>query len=194
MKIDAKFEKVSFEQFKKDWKAKVCLPQSSQPGPHDTNILPDISILSDDKLRKIYDNIPLPTRATSGSAGYDFYIPYGCRFASESNTDSMILFPTGIKCKMPKDYFLMMVPRSSLGFKYGMRLINTCGVIDSDYYNNEDNEGHIMIKMVRDLSSMDVCHLKAGDKIAQAILIPYGTTSDDTTDANRSGGFGSTGK
>lgn len=183
LRVNAKFEKVSFEQFKKDWE-KACLPQERSREP--------LEVLPEEKIREIYDRLELPTRSTAGSAGYDFHIPYDCILESESNLCSMIQFPTGIRCKMPGSYFLMIVPRSSLGFKYGVSLINTCGIIDSDYYN-ADNEGHIMVKIVRDESSHETLVLHAGDKVAQGIFLPYGITLDDSTDAYRTGGFGSTG-
>lgn len=135
--------------------------------------------------RDCYDNIILPKRATKGSAGYDFYAPYD--FVLEPNCE--IIIDTGIRAKINEDWVLVILPRSGSGFKYGVRLANTAGVIDSDYFN-ADNEGHIKIKLVGGTKTFSV---KAGDAFAQGIFLPYGITEDDDCDGERHGGFGSTG-
>lgn len=89
---------------------------------------------------------------------------------------------------MNEDWVLMLFPRSSLGFKYQMRIVNTVPVIDSDYYNS-DNEGHIMLKITTEKE----LHVEAGDKIIQGVFLPYGITEDDEVAAIRNGGIGSTG-
>lgn len=160
----AKFEKVSFEQYKRD-----CAKQGW--------------IQDDEVLRKEWESIKLPTRATSGSAGYDFYSPW-----SFPVTRGAMHVPTGIRCKIEPGWFLMCCPKSGLGFKHRMRLANTIGVIDSDYYNS-DNEGHIQAKF----SSYTPFEVEQGQKFMQGIFIPYGVTEDDDTDGIRNGGFGSTG-
>lgn len=160
----AKFEKVSFEQYKRD-----CAKQGQ--------------IQEDEVLRKEWEAIKLPTRATSGSAGYDFYSPW-----SFSVTRGAVHIPTGIRCKIEPGWFLMCCPKSGLGFKYRMRLANTVGVIDSDYYNS-DNEGHIQAKF----SSYTPFEVVRGQKFMQGIFVPYGVTEDDDANDIRSGGFGSTG-
>lgn len=159
------FEKVSFEQYKKDF---------------------DFAGLTDEELKDIYDNIKLPQRATSCSAGYDFYLPLGVYM--EMN-ESMII-PTGVRAKIDSDWFLAIVPRSGLGFKYQVRLANTMGVIDSDYYN-ASNEGHIMINLVN--GNIKTLDLNEGDRFVQGILLPYGITETDNATQDRQGGFGSTG-
>lgn len=138
-----------------------------------------------------YDRVILPTRGTKHSAGYDFY----------STTEVWIkpgeecLIPTGIKFECDPDKFLMIVPRSGLGFKYGTMLANSVGVIDADYYNNPHNEGHIWVKLTipNNKWSKEV-HIHAGDRICQGIIVPYFTTEDDTANTTREGGFGSTDK
>ena len=135
----------------------------------------------------MYEDIELPKRGTSGSAGYDFRSPMDVNIIPG---DSFI-FVTGIRCRMLPQYFLMIVPRSSLGFKYKLTLDNTVGIIDSDYYNS-DNEGHIMIKVTN--NSNRTLHINAGDKIAQGIFLPYIKTDDDDVTENRNGGIGSTGR
>lgn len=155
-----KFEKVSFEEFKKSFPTE------------------------DDKvLSEAYESIKLPERSTAGSAGYDF-------FCHSSLVAKNGVYPSGIKVCMPKDTVLLMIPRSSLGFKNGFQLLNTVGVIDSDYYGNQSNEGHIKIGFKADHS----ISLKTGDKICQGIFVKFALTDDDTADAVRSGGIGSTGK
>ncbi len=133
-----------------------------------------------------YDEIILPRRATSGSAGYDFFAPYD--FCLEAGGETVI--ETGIRAKIDEGWFLMILPRSGSGFKYGVRLANTAGVIDSDYFN-ADNEGHIKIKLIGGSSDYNV---KKGSAFAQAIFIPYGITCDDDCGGQRRGGFGSTDK
>ena len=90
-----------------------------------------------------YNDIKLPVRKTKNSAGYDFYIP----FDAIINPNETILIPTGIKVIMNENEFLGIYVRSGLGTKYNLRMCNQVGIIDADYYNNIENEGHIFIKM-----------------------------------------------
>ena len=85
----------------------------------------------------------------------------------------------------------MCVPRSGSGFKYGIRLMNTCGIIDSDYYYS-DNEGHIMLKLHNTSPNEKRWEVRRGDGFAQGIFLQYGLTVDDVTSEIRNGGFGST--
>jgi dUTP pyrophosphatase len=128
--------------------------------------------------------VKLPTRATVGSAGYDFYTPVDV----DVKAGEYVIIQTGVRCKIDPDWFLALVPKSGLGFKYGMRLSNTLGIVDSDYYS-ADNEGHIMVKFTADKDF----HLNAGDKFCQGIFMKYGITVDDEATGVRIGGFGSTG-
>ena len=105
-----------------------------------------------------YDEIKLPHRATTGSAGYDFYSPIS--FVLEPR--ETIKFPTGIRCQIDDGYVLTIYPRSGLGFKYRLRLDNTVGIIDSDYYNS-DNEGHIFVKITNDSNEGKSVEIKTGD-------------------------------
>lgn len=134
-----------------------------------------------------YDNIKLPKRATSGSAGYDFY----STVAFKLQPGETFKIPTGIRCKMDAGWVLLIAPRSGLGFKYRLQLDNTIGVIDSDYCYS-DNEGHIWIKMTN--CGDKIITIEEGQGIAQGIFVPYGITSDDNVLAIRNGGFGSTDK
>lgn len=134
--------------------------------------------------REGYENIILPRRATAGSAGYDFIAPYDFTL----DVGEEIIIDTGIRAKIADGWVLVILPRSGSGFKYGVRLANTAGVIDSDYFN-ADNEGHIKIKLVGATKPFNV---KAGDAFAQGIFLPYGITEDDECVEERHGGFGST--
>lgn len=131
--------------------------------------------------------VKLPKRATSGSAGYDFYAPVGF----ELKPGETILLPTGVRAKMDDGWVLMMFPRSGLGFKFRLQLNNTVGVIDSDYFNAK-NEGHIMLKLTNDSNEGKTVSVNAGDAVAQGVFLPYGVTVDDDAAGVREGGFGST--
>ena len=135
-----------------------------------------------------YEDISLPVRSTKHSAGYDFKSP----IEFELNPGEIIKVPTGIKAQMEDDEYLMLLVRSSMGFKYNVRLCNQVGIVDSDYYNNPDNEGHIYFQMIN-LSPFDI-QLHKGDVIGQGIIKPYLITEDDNASGDRLGGFGSTSK
>lgn len=169
----ANFEKVSFEQF--------TTAVETFMDNIDTGTVP-----LNDFLEAAYEQITLPERATSGSAGYDFRTPIPVTL----NVNQAIVIPTGIRCRMQNNYVLQLYPRSGLGFKFGMELVNTVGIIDADYYK-ADNEGHIMIKIRPTLRTLQ---LKAGERFAQGIFMPYGITTDDEADGVRTGGIGSSGK
>lgn len=154
-----KFEKISFEQFKKDIKDDI----------------------------ELYNSYNIPKRSTKNSAGYDFESLYD--FTLKPN--EIIKMPTGIKVAMNPDEVLFMIVRSSMGFKYNVRLVNQIGVIDSDYYNNLDNEGHMFIKL-HNQGNLDYV-VKKGDKICQGIFTKYLTVDDEEQIENeRLSGFGST--
>lgn len=101
--------------------------------------------------------------------------------------------PTGIRARMDEDYVLMIYPRSGLGFKFRLQLNNTVGVIDSDYYN-ADNEGHIQCRLTNDTNEEKTVEIEAGQGMVQGIFMMYGITEDDEADGVRTGGFGSTTK
>lgn len=170
-----KFEKVAWEQYKKDieeW-AKKCGFDICEAA-----------------LKNAYENIQLPKRATKGSAGYDFYMP----FDIHCEPGEKVKVYTGIKMDITDELEILRVlflfPRSGLSNKYGMRLSNTVGIIDQDYYNNDGNEGHIMAQVQFD----EEYTLKAGERFAQGIVMRAYETDDDDATGKRSGGFGSTGK
>ncbi len=134
-----------------------------------------------------YQNVILPKRATVGSAGYDFFAPETFTL----NPNESIKIATGIRVKIENGWLLQIFPRSSLGFKYRLRLDNTVGIIDSDYYFAE-NEGHIFIKLTNCGSSP--LTVEEGKAFAQGIFTEFGITTDDNADGIRSGGMGSTDK
>ena len=155
------FEKISFEQFKKD-----C---------------------SDDE--ELYNNFSLPKRSTKYSAGYDFFSLYD--FILKPNESKKI--PTGIKFNMNTDEMLMLVVRSSMGFKYNVRMCNQIGIFESDYYNNPNNEGHAWLKLQNEGDKDYI--VKKGDAICQGIFIKCLTIDNEEEIKNeRKGGLGSTNK
>ena len=161
--------------------------------------------------------LSLPVRKTKASAGYDFqvaedtiipsyqkliynlvdYADPSCERTLEeiatftkATKAKPTLVPTGIKCKMPEDMYLELSVRSSCPLKHWLILANGVGIIDADYYNNSDNEGHIFFQIIN-LSPFDII-LKKGDAIGQGIFKKYYLTDDDAATAERQGGFGST--
>lgn len=157
------FEKISIEQWRKDF--------------GDNNNHTYDYLLND---------IPMPKRATVGSAGYDICTPYDVDL--EPGEEANI--PTGLKCKINNGWALFALPKSGLGFKYYTRLANTIGLIDEDYYNNENNEGHMWVK-IRNEGSKPL-HIDCGKGMCQMVFLPYGITYDDEAEGIREGGFGST--
>lgn len=131
--------------------------------------------------------ISIPERKTTFSAGYDL----------EAAADAIVppktitVIPTGLKAYMEKDEYLSIFIRSSLAFKRGLMLANNTGIIDSDYYNNPDNEGHLMIGLYN--TGSEAVAIQRGERIAQGIFMKYLTCDDDCAEGTRLGGFGSTG-
>ena len=166
----AKFEKVSLNQFIKDFKD-------------------SFNNLKEQEIIDIYNQIILPKRATKGSAGYDFYTPINISL----KPNETIKIPTGIRVKIEDGWFLAIFPRSGLGFKYRLQLNNTVGIIDADYYN-ANNEGHIMIKMTNASNENKTVEVNVLQGFAQGIFMPFGITIDDEANESRTGGFGSTTK
>lgn len=140
-----RFEKISFEQFKKD--------------------------IGDDK--ELYDSFSLPKRETKWAAGYDFFsvIDYILK------PGEIKKIPTGIKVSMESDDCLLLLDRSSMGFKYNVRMCNQVGVIDADYYNNKDNEGHMWI-CIQNEGNKDY-EVKKGDRMIQGMFIKYLTVENE---------------
>lgn len=137
----------------------------------------------------VYEALKLPTRATAGSAGYDFFSP----LTFELKPGETIKLPTGIRVEMNDGWVLQCYPRSGLGFKYRLQLNNTVGIIDSDYYFS-DNEGHIFAKITNDSNEGKTLCVEAGTGFMQGIFMTYGITVDDQATQSRNGGLGSTTK
>ncbi|MFA7561083.1 MAG: dUTP diphosphatase [Candidatus Izemoplasmatales bacterium] len=133
------------------------------------------------------NELTLPERKTMGSAGYDI----ACALDTVIKKNNFAFVPTGIKAYMPQDEVLEVYPRSSLGFKKHLLLLNSVGVIDSDYYNNPDNEGEIML-ILYNFGSEDI-QLNKGERIAQGIFKKYLVADNDNNNDLRVGGLGSTG-
>ena len=138
-----------------------------------------------DDYRKNSGDIKLPTRATEYSAGYDFYSPVDIIIEPQES----VMIWTDVKAHMYYDYALIIIPRSSMG-KQPIMIANTVGLIDNDYYGNEDNDGNIGFRLLN--LGKTPYEIKVGDRIGQGIFIKYGTVKDDNTISKRSGGFGST--
>ena len=155
-----KFEKISYEQFKKD--------------------------ISEDE--SLYNSYVLPRRKTKFSAGY----VVNSLIEKTLQPGESVLIPTGVKCSLNDRDVLVLVVRSSLGFKHNVRLVNQVGVNDADYYNKERNEGHILIKLKNE--GDHEYKIEIGSAVAQGLILNYNTVDDEeeiTTD--RTGGIGSTG-
>lgn len=181
----AQFHKVSFKQYEKDWLNTFYSDESDYLDP----ITHKVDVQIESCIRETYDSIQLPERATQGSAGYDFHMPMGFTLKK----DHSIKIPTGICCEMYDGWVLMLFPRSSLGFKYGLGMANHTGIVDGDYCE-ADNEGHIFVELVNDSMLAKNIKFNKGDRFCQGIFVPFGTTLDDNVDAQRSGGMGSTGR
>ena len=133
--------------------------------------------------------VVLPQRKTAKSAGYDIialtdedvYVHPGMSVNLE----------TGVKACMEDDEVMLLFIRSSLGIKKGITLSNSCAVIDADYYNNSDNDGHFILNVIN--TSNEVQCIPARSRVAQAVFVKYLTVDDDKATGERVGGIGSTG-
>lgn len=194
----AKFEKVSVKEFTRAM----------------TELFPNYEFKKD-QLALMLREIPMPRRSTSGSVGFDFFAPF--EFVLRPGTAIMI--PTGIRVRFEEsdgndsDWGLAFLPKSGIGTKTSIRLSNTIGLIDCDYYYSPSNEGHIMIKMEMPAynpsptatattkfgTSLEIVRKAAKFtehcKFVQAVFFKYGITIDDDEyeKEERNGGFGSTG-
>ena len=139
------FEKISFEQFKKDVKDDI----------------------------ELYNEYSLPQRDSVYTAGYDIYLLEELTIKPGERKK----VPTGIKSYFDREEVLLLVVRSSMGFKYNIRLCNQVGVIDADYYNNKDNEGHIWLMIQNE--GEEEYNFKKGEAIVQGLFMKYLTTKSD---------------
>lgn len=144
-------------------------------------------IVKDEHRKHLNIDIKRPQRGSKYSAGYDICTPVDIIIPPYGISDAI---QTDIKAYMLEDEVLEIVPRSSIGFKKGLMLINTVGVIDCDYYENPDNDGNIGFKL-KNLTDKEVV-IKAGERIMQGIFTKYLITDDDDANKDRLGGIGST--
>ena len=137
-------------------------------------------------------NINLPMRSTAHSAGYDFECAETVTVPAMWNSDAVkpILIKTGVKAYMGADEALFIYNRSGNPIKKGLVLANSVGVVDSDYYSNPDNDGHIMLAFYN-FSKQDVV-IEKGERIGQGVFQQYLKADGDAADTARVGGFGST--
>lgn len=159
------------------------------------NKIRGFDFISKEQFAKDFDadietKILIPKRATKLSAGYDCYAPTDIYL--EPGQDAKV--PTGVKAYMQPGEVLMAFPRSGFGFKYYCRLANTVGIIDTDYYNNANNEGHIFVK-IRNEGNKPMT-IRQGEAMCQFIFLPFLLADGDnfTVGNERNGGFGSTGE
>ena len=132
--------------------------------------------------------VKIPIRGTEKSAGYDLSATKDVVI----HPNEMVLVPTGLKAYMKKDEFLALYIRSSIAVKHNVGLANSVAVIDGDYYNNPDNEGHILLPLYN--YSKKAFAIKKGERVAQGVFHKYLTVDGDDAKGSRKGGIGSTGK
>ena len=137
-------------------------------------------------------NINLPERKTKYSAAYDLEAAEDTVIPAFKMGMKPTLIKTGLKAYMMPDEVLIIVPRSSGPKKQGILFPHSMGVIDKDYYGNEDNDGHIFVQCIN-IKDEDVI-IKKGEAIGQAVFQKYLVTDDDKAEGERVGGFGSTTK
>ena len=136
--------------------------------------------------------IHLPERKTKCSAAYDMEAAEDVVVPSFKKGMKSVLIKTGLKAYMQEDEVLYLMAKSSGFNKKGLMLTNAVGVVDGDYYGNEDNDGHIMFSVIN-VKDEDL-YIKKGDAIGQAMFTKYLKVDNDNVDAIRKGGFGSTSK
>ncbi len=156
------FQKVSLDTFKKDYKL--------------------------EDVEEIYNGINIPKRQTKCACGYDIETPYA--FTLKPN--EIIKIPTGIKVYFNEDEMFSLYVRSSIGFKYNVRLVNQVGIFEADYYNNETNEGQIYFK-IQNHSEEEVSFVQ-NERIIQGVFTKFLTVDNDEAIGIRKGGLGSTSK
>ena len=137
-------------------------------------------------------SINLPVRKTAKSAAYDLEAAEDTIIPSFKIGVSPTLIPTGLKAYMEDDEVLMLFPRSSGPKKQGIVFPHSSGIIDADYFENEENDGHIMIQCIN-IKDEEVL-IRKGDRIGQGIFTKYLVTDNDNATGTRTGGFGSTNK
>ncbi|MFS1664020.1 dUTP diphosphatase [Streptococcus sp. zg-JUN1979] len=138
-------------------------------------------------VSRYQDESLLPKRETAHAAGYDLKVAE----VTEIKPGEIVLVPTGVKAYMQTGEVLYLYDRSSNPRKKGLVLINSVGVIDGDYYDNPNNEGHIYAQMQN--ITQETIRLEVGERIVQGVFAPYLLADGDVATGKRTGGFGSTG-
>lgn len=194
MNIDARFEKIS--KYQDDELIIVPTRKTAQSAGYDfcaaedTIIPPFVEMVEDALLEDINSRKANYADVKEFmDAEYPYTLDKIAGITKQYNA-KVALVPTGIKCKIPDGYFLQLSTRSSLPLKHWLILANGVGIIDADYYNNPDNEGHIYFQLIN-LLPVPI-KIKKGECFGQGILLPYNIADGDNTTAIREGGFGST--
>lgn len=194
MNIDARFEKI--KKYKDDPDIKIPVRKTKSSAGYDFYVAEDTIIPSySSSIEAEFANDLAKDLSTYYGTFEDFIksLPYDLNTAAtfvKKYNKKVTLVPTGVKASMPNDWYLQLSVRSSLPLKHWLILGNGVGIIDADYYNNPDNEGHIYFQIIN-LLPFDII-LKKGDCIGQGVFLQYGTTVDDMANGEREGGFGST--
>ena len=146
------------------------------------------------EIAKGFENmgINLPERKTKCSAAYDLEVAENVVVPSYEKGEKPTLIKTGLKAYMQEDEVLYLYARSSSFKKKGLMLSNSVGIVDGDYYGNEDNDGHIMFSVIN-LKNEDI-EIKKGEVVGQALFAKYLKADGDNATETRKGGFGSTNK
>lgn len=199
MNIDTRFEKIS--KYKDDEGIIIPYRKTADSAGYDfycaedTVIFPAVDIGADFLAKlsnKISANSENKEQALTEWLNKNKYLTLDEMAALNKEFNTKVnLVPTGIKCYLPHGYYLQLSVRSSLPLKHWLIMANSIGVIDADYYNNPDNEGHIYFQLIN-LGQYPII-IKKGDCFGQGIILPYNMTNEDNTTAARVGGFGSTG-
>jgi dUTP pyrophosphatase len=202
----ARFEKVSYEEFKKTYidlflNTKDNDYYSVKPGAHPSELYFNscTGTVLEPIIQRAYSNIKVPQAQTTGSAGHDFTVPFSFYLGSTNRGDEIpavnttIIIPSGIKVKINKGWVLEIFPRSGWGFK-GLKIENTVPIIDQDYYNEPKHEGHIMIKITNENKDGNDFDFEGGNtRFVQGLFKIYGTAGKPKKD-KRAGGINSTSK
>ena len=140
-----------------------------------------------EKVENCPFEVTLPKRSTKYSAGYDFFAPYPFWIGAGETR----VVKTWVKAKIPRDVCLLLIERSSWGIKKNITIPNSVGLIDADYYGNEENDGNIMFAFKN--NGKEPIHIEKGERIGQGVFLQYYLTEDDASGGERTGGIGSTG-
>lgn len=186
--IDAKFEKIS--KYANDEGVIIPTRKTAESAGYDFYAAEDTIIPPSSKqITDMISAFHTTNTIDPSNVGEAISMSQAAGIIKEAKS-KITLVPTGIKCKIPEGYYLQLSVRSSLPLKHHLILANSVGIIDADYYNNPDNEGHIYFQ-IYNLFPYAI-KISKGDCFGQGILLPYAICADDTTNAARIGGFGST--